>query len=133
VGVKLLAAVAAASLFSSFAIGQSLPDGPGKDVVQTVCSLCHDAGAAVIGKQWTRTQWELKETEMLQEEQQGECKSTGDGIRNLRTSRRSPRLFDLIVGRYRDKNGEFKTLDDVKKFPGLDAAKVDARKDLIVF
>ena len=27
---------------------------------------------------------------------------------------------------YRDKNGNFKTIDDLKKVPGIDAAKFDA-------
>ena len=34
---------------------------------------------------------------------------------------------------YRDKNGPFKTFDDLLKVPGLDAAKVTAQKALITF
>jgi competence protein ComEA len=34
---------------------------------------------------------------------------------------------------YRGKNGDFKTLDDLKKVPGLDGAKIDAKKDRIAF
>ena len=34
---------------------------------------------------------------------------------------------------YRDKNGDFKTLDDLKKVPDLDAKKVDAKKARITF
>ena len=34
---------------------------------------------------------------------------------------------------YREKNGDFKSLDDLKKVPGLDAAKLDAKKDRLVF
>jgi competence protein ComEA len=34
---------------------------------------------------------------------------------------------------YREKNGDFKTIDDLKKVPGLDAAKLDAKKDRILF
>ena len=33
---------------------------------------------------------------------------------------------------YREKNGPFKTLDDVKKVPGLDFKKIDSRRDFIV-
>jgi competence protein ComEA len=34
---------------------------------------------------------------------------------------------------YRTAHGEFASLDDVKKVPGIDTAKVDARKDRIAF
>jgi competence protein ComEA len=35
--------------------------------------------------------------------------------------------------RYRDEHGSFKTVDDLKKVPGLDAAKIEARKDRLDF
>ena len=34
---------------------------------------------------------------------------------------------------YRDKQGGFKTIDDLKKAPGLDAAKIDALKERLLF
>src|SRR5262249_385717 len=37
------------------------------------------------------------------------------------------------IVKYRDEQGPFKTLDDLKKVPGLDAAKLDARKERIAF
>ena len=33
---------------------------------------------------------------------------------------------------YREKNGPFKTLDDMKKVPGLDFKKIDSRRDFLV-
>ena len=41
-------------------------------------------------------------------------------------------VADALVS-YRQQNGPFKTLDDLKKVPGLDAAKVDARKVRVTF
>ena len=35
--------------------------------------------------------------------------------------------------KFRDEKGPFKTLDDLKKVPGMDPAKVDERKDRIAF
>jgi competence protein ComEA len=35
--------------------------------------------------------------------------------------------------KFREEKGPFKTLDDVKKVPGLDPAKMDERKDRIAF
>ena len=37
------------------------------------------------------------------------------------------------IVRYREQNGEFKTIDDVKKVPGVDAAKIEAKKDRLEF
>lgn len=34
---------------------------------------------------------------------------------------------------YREQNGFFKTLDDLKKVPGIDVAKVEAKKDAVTF
>jgi len=35
--------------------------------------------------------------------------------------------------RYRTKNGAFKSIEDLKKAPGVDAAKIDAKKDRLIF
>ena len=34
---------------------------------------------------------------------------------------------------YREKNGLFKSVDDLKKVPGIDAKKIDAKKDRLYF
>ena len=44
----------------------------------------------------------------------------------------SPESATAIVV-YRKKNGSFKTLDDLKKVPGVDAAQLDAKRDVIDF
>ena len=33
---------------------------------------------------------------------------------------------------YREKNGKFKSIDDLKKVPNIDAAKIEERKDRII-
>jgi len=38
----------------------------------------------------------------------------------------------LIID-YRDKHGKFKSLDDLKKVPGLDFSKIETKKDRIAF
>ena len=35
--------------------------------------------------------------------------------------------------KYRKAQGDFKSLDDVRKVPGVDATKVEAKKDRLVF
>ena len=37
------------------------------------------------------------------------------------------------VIQYREKNGPFKSLADLKKVPGIDSAKIEAKKDSITF
>src|SRR5579863_9077161 len=44
----------------------------------------------------------------------------------------SPETAAAIV-RYREQNGAFKTIDDVKKVPGVDAAKIESKKDRLEF
>ena len=35
--------------------------------------------------------------------------------------------------RFRAKNGNFKSIEDLKRVPGVDAAKIEAKKDRLVF
>jgi DNA uptake protein ComE-like DNA-binding protein len=37
------------------------------------------------------------------------------------------------VVHYREQKGNFKTLDDVKKVPGIDAVKIESKRDLVEF
>ena len=140
------------ALFSWSTAAQSLPNGPGKEVFESVCSLCH-APTAPMGKQWTRTQWELKVTEMLQEEPDvtpeervaiveylsanfkpgGKIYINKAKAKDLETALEISAKDAEAIVRYRDEKGAFKTLDDLKKVPGLDAAKLEARKDRLEF
>ena len=138
------------------AFGQSesapvLPDGPGKETFVSVCSLCH-APTAPMGKQWTRAEWELKVTEMLQEEPDvtredraviveylaanfrtgGKIYINKAGAKDLVTALEiSAAEADAIV-RHRKAQGDFKSLDDLKKVNPLDVAKLEGKKDRLV-
>ena len=131
---------------------QSLPDSPGKDVFESVCSLCH-APTAVFGKQWTRPRWEAKVTEMLQEEPDvtteerativeylaanfrpgGKIYVNNANVNDLEVAFELPTKDAEAIVRYREEKGSFKTVDDLKKVPGLDAAKIEAKKDRLEF
>src|SRR4030095_12942178 len=37
------------------------------------------------------------------------------------------------VVRYREKNGPFKSIEDLKKVPGVDVEKIEAKKDRLIF
>jgi len=44
-----------------------------------------------------------------------------------------PRSQSAAIIQYRTKNGSFKSIDDLKKVPGIDAAKIEAHRDRLVF
>jgi len=138
-------------MFSNLAGAQSLPDGPGKATFESICSLCHTV-AGPAGKQWTRPQWEAKVIEMLQEEQDvtaeersaileylvATFKPGGKIYVNVIAEKDLQSLLEIsakdaqVIVQYREK-GAFKSVDDLKKVPGVDAAKIDAKKDRLAF
>ena len=129
---------------------QSLPEGPGKELVEVICSSCHST-ERIAAQHKTKPQWQDKVLEMLQEETdvtQSEkdkiveylAKSFPARI-NVNTASPaematsldlSPEIATAIV-RYREQNGAFKTVEDLKKVPGVDAAKIEAKKDRLEF
>jgi hypothetical protein len=155
----LLLVCSGLTIFGFGAPAQSLPNSPGKDVFESVCSLCHDAPAAVMGKQWTRARWEAKVAEMLQEETDvtsqersaiveylaANFKPGGKIYLNKASAKDLETLLDLSAGdaeavvRYRTEHGSFKPAADLKdalKSAALqpkDAARIAAMKDRLEF
>jgi competence protein ComEA len=147
VGVKFF-------LVCSIALGacaQTLPDGPGKETFQMVCSMCHSP-TAVIGKQGTRQWWQSKVTEMLQEVTDIPDSDVDTIVAYLaknfpivKINVNKATAKDLEAGleltskeseaivQYREAKGNFKTLDDLKKVPGLDAVKIESKKDRLEY
>ena len=110
-----------------------------------------------MGKQFTRQEWELKVTEMLQEEP-AVTRDERSAILEYVTANFKPggKIYinkivakDLVkllgisssaadaIVQYRITNGEFKSLDEMKNVPGLDMAKdmskIEARKNQLQF
>jgi competence protein ComEA len=92
-----------------------LPAGPGRDTLIRVCSTCHSPENVIANGQ-DRAGWEDTISKMQLQ--------SGLGL----TAAES----DAVIA-YRKKNGDFKTIDDLKKVPDLDAKKVDAKKDHLAF
>jgi competence protein ComEA len=129
---------------------QTLPDGPGKDLVDVICTACHDANR-IIAKQGTKADWQSKVLEMLQEcpdvsQEEREtivnylAKSFPKHV-NVNTAA-APEIETTLeisakdaeaIVRYRESKGSFKTLEDLKKVPGLDAAKIEADRPRVEF
>jgi competence protein ComEA len=151
VGVKffLLCSIALGAGISACA--QTLPDGQGKETFQMVCSMCHSPDA-VIGKQGTRQWWQSKVTEMLQEVTDVPESDVNTIVgylaknfpvvkinvnkasaKDLETGLELTSKESEAIVQYRDAKGNFKTLDDLKKVPGLDAVKIESKKDHVEF
>ena len=135
------------------ASGEGLPDGPGKDVVVKVCGNCHEPRRAASVR-LTREGWSSTIEDMVRRGAKAtddELNSVleylaanflGEAARPLNVNSASQVDLESVAGllrreasavlAYRDKNGPFKTLDDMKKVPGLDFKKIDSRRDYLV-
>jgi competence protein ComEA len=131
---------------------QSLPDGPGKETFESVCSLCHSP-TAPMGKQWTKTQWESKVIEMLQEEPDvtaaertaiieylaanfrpgGKIYINKAAAKDLVTALEISQQEAEAIVRYRDEKGVFKSFDDLKNVPEFDSGKIASKKERLLF
>ena len=131
-----------------------LPDGPGKDATVKVCSPCHEANRAAALR-LTREGWEQTVSDMRWRGAKGTDEEFAEVIEYLVTNFLGEAPAKLNMNRatavelesvvlllrkeaaaliaYRDKVGGFKTIDDIKKAPGVDFKKIEAAKDRITF
>ena len=134
-------------LVCSIALAQTLPDGPGKQTFEDTCSLCHSP-AAVIGMHKTKAEWKSKVTEMLQEQDVSDSDRTAiiDYLfrsfpATVNVNKAAAKDIEPILGakdaaaivQYRESKGNFKTLDDLKRVPGIDPAKLESVKQQLEF
>jgi len=157
--IALVAALAARPLATNMLAAQAtatpaftMPAGTGKETFESVCSLCHNP-VAVVGKQFTKREWEAKVTEMLQEEPDvtGEeraaiveyltasFKPGGKIYVNIIAAKDLATLLDLTIDQAtalvqrREQRGSFKTLEEVKAVTGIDTARGDAARERLAF
>jgi competence protein ComEA len=149
----LLSGCLAAASIAFAADRPKLPDGPGKETMQRVCSGCHGA-EVVLGKRLSRDGWNQVVVNMIQRGAQGSDDDFADIVdyltnsvsakgqrinHNKATAKELQAALDIpdkaadAILRYREEKGDFKTIDDLKKVPGLDAAKIDAKKNNLAF
>lgn len=146
----LLSALVAAGLYAQ----PSFPDGPGKEETQRLCKGCHELERSVSKRQ-DRIGWQSTITKMVAFGAKGTDQELAAVAQYLATHfgaeelppvnlNQAPAIelearFSLLRSqaaaliRYREKNGPFRSLEDLKKVPGLDYAKIEAKKDRIVF
>ncbi len=131
-----------------------IPPGPGKDATVKYCSECHSIEQSVSLRQkpdeWSATLEKM--TGMGAKIPQDSVRAIVDYLGknfgpdapaqilvnkasrvDLESLLLVKRSESLAIVQYRTEHGPFKSLDDLKKVPGLDFKKVEAKKDLIVF
>jgi competence protein ComEA len=137
-------------LIVSSAPAQDMPDGPGKDVMKRMCSTCH-ALEVITSMRKTRNRWANTVDVMVARGAVGTSDEIDQVIDYLATHFApktvnvnhapatalaeigfSPKESEAIV-QYRGKNGDFKTFDDLKKVPEVDAKDIDRLRDHIEF
>jgi len=131
-----------------------LPDGAGKAETEKLCSECHELARSISLRQ-DRAGWETTVDKMVTLGAKASDKDIQAVIDYLsahfaaeevpRINVNKARAIDLEAGltlrrsqaaaiiEYRTKNGPFKSIEDLKKVPGIDAAKIEAKKDRLTF
>jgi competence protein ComEA len=129
---------------------QDLPPGPGKAILIRVCGGCHEP-QVVIGNHRSRDEWIHVMNSMISNGAQGDDEdlmqvldylrenfgpqvNVNTGIEKDFTSGLGLTTVEAnAIIAYRKAHDKFTSIDDLKKIPGVDAAKIDAAKDKIVF
>ena len=133
---------------------QQIADGPGRAELERLCKQCHEVARSVSLRQdrdaWRATIAKMSAFGMKANDKDLETvldylvrnypaealpkinvnKATAIELESGLSLRRSQAAAVLA---YRAKHGDFKSLDDLKKVPLIDAEKLEAKKDRIAF
>ena len=138
-------------IFPAFA---QLHDGPGRAETQKLCSQCHELERSISLRQdragWAATLDKMSTLGMKGTEKEMQAvvdylaaNYPADDVPRININK--ARAIDIESGlslprsqaariiEYRTANGDFKSLDDLKKVPGIDVAKIEAKKDRLTF
>jgi competence protein ComEA len=152
--IGLSAAAACFALAQPASAQVVLPDGPGKEQMIKVCGVCHEPQRAASIR-LTREGWESTIGDMIARGAKASDEDfkaildylatnfLGEASKplnvNTATSVELESVLLLLrkeaaaVIAYREKNGLFKNVDELKKVPGIDVKKIDAQKDRLYF
>ena len=131
-----------------------MPNGPGREETQKLCSECHELARSLSLRQ-DRDGWKTTINKMIGLGAQGTDPEFAAVLEYLSTHYAAEAMPRLNVNQakaidfetrlslrrsqasaiidYRAKNGVFKSIEDLKKVPGIDPAKIDAKKDSLEF
>ena len=141
-------------LILSTAAFAQLPAGPGKAETEKLCGQCHEIERSIAPRQ-DRNGWKTTIDKMINLGANGSEKEFEAVLNYLSTHYPAPETAKLNVNtaraielestlglprsqaaliiEHREKNGPFKTIDDLKKVKGVDTAKIEAKKDRLAF
>jgi competence protein ComEA len=129
-----------------------LPDGTGKELVVKTCLECHDS-SSFRKRRFNEDKW--TETVGLMADQGAHATDDQQAIivaylvqnfgpdSKVRINTAPATEIRVVLSftneeskaivAYRDQHGDFKDLRDLLRVPGLDSAKVEAKKDMLAF
>ena len=134
--------------------GRTLPDGPGKVETQKLCTQCHELDKSIAPRQdkagWQRTVEKMVAFGMTASDSEVTTvveflakHYPADEVQPIRVNQASAIEFESGLGlrrsqataiiRYREANGPFKSIDDLKKVPGIEADIIEAKKARLIF
>ncbi len=139
---------------SSAGQGRPMPDGPGKAETQKLCTQCHELDKSLSPRQ-DKTGWQRTVEKMVafgMKASDADLALVTDYLAKSYPADEVPRIhvnkaeaieFEsglslrrsqaAAIVKYREANGPFKSIEDLKKVPGIDPAKVEAKKDRLIF
>jgi competence protein ComEA len=152
-GLWMLAAAASLGLAAMAGDdAQALPDGPGKEMVVKACIDCHGAGnfrkMRLTEDEWWERVGDMVDRGAKANEQEQTAivaylaKYFGkDAKVDMNTAPHSELMVVLgftgpesqAIVTWREGNGNFKEWRDLLKVPGLDARKIEAKKEMMAF
>jgi len=145
----LLAFVLAAGRLSA-----QMPEGPGREETQKLCSGCHELERSISLRQ-DRDGWKTTMNKMVSLGMQANEREFSVALEYLAANYPAQAMPNLNVNtaraidfesrltlrrseaaaiiEYRTKHGSFKSIEDLKKVPGIDPAKITVKKDILIF
>ena len=128
----------------------ALPDGKGKAELMNTCTQCH-ALSQITQKRLTKDEWSTTVDQMQERGAQATDEQIDLILDYLAAHFGKPIYVNTapvetlqdafamtpqeaaVLVKYRQENGNFKTLDDLLKIPGIDARKIQDQSGNIVF
>jgi competence protein ComEA len=144
-----------ASPFSGIAQSLKLPDGTGKEATEKVCGMCHGA-ELVLGRQETREAWSAIVDDMIQRGASGseeefyqvvdylatnfsptspvtKINVNKATVKDLESALKLPPKDATAIVQQRTAKGDFKSVEELVKVPGIDAKRIEANKNRLSF
>lgn len=141
------------NIFAIAALAQ-MPDGPGKEETIKLCSACHELDRSYSVRQ-DRDGWQATMAKMTAFGMKGTdhelstvfeylvANFPGAPVPKLNVNKAAAIEFEARLSlkrseaakiiEFREKNGPFKSVAELKKVPGVDTAKIEAKKSVLTF